>query len=139
MAKALLFMVTLAGCLSISAVIADDPTPRRTPAGKKPVTSVGMRIKLDLSKEILAGLATADFQQITENAKGMQGLNAIEHFTRGRSPKYRAQLRIFQFATNELIRCGEAKNLEGATLAYTTMTSSCVGCHKQLRTSQESP
>ena len=137
MSKSLLFMVTLASCVMISAVVADDPATKRPRSDKKPVASVGMRIKLDLSKEILAGLATADFQQITKNAKGMQGLNAIEHFTRGKTPKYQAQLRIFQFATNELIRCGEAKNLEGATLAYTTMTSSCVGCHKQLRKSQD--
>jgi hypothetical protein len=46
---------------------------------------------------------------------------------------YQTQLQVFRFASNELVRLAEEKNLDGASLAYTQMTISCVNCHKFLR------
>ena len=48
-------------------------------------------------------------------------------------PEYKKQVAFFDFACQELIRQSEAKNLEGATLAYVQLTTGCVQCHKVMR------
>lgn len=110
------------------------------PADAKPADakepSIWMKKKLDYSQQILAGLATADFERIETNAELMKGLGKVEAFVRGRTPGYRAQFQIFQEATDELARQAAKKNVDGAALAFTQLTISCVNCHKQLRESK---
>jgi hypothetical protein len=102
-------------------------------ADKDQPTSFWMQKKLEYSKDILAGIATADFDKIVENAESMRRLSSIEGFIRGRTPGYRTQLRIFEETTDEIIRQGQKDNVDGAALAFTQLTISCVNCHKQLR------
>jgi hypothetical protein len=100
---------------------------------KNQPTSFWMQKKLDYSKNILAGITTADFDKIVENAESMRRLSAIEGFVRGRMPGYRTQLQIFEESADEIIRQGKKDNVDGAALAFTQLTISCVNCHKQLR------
>ena len=95
--------------------------------------SFWMAKKLEYSQTILNGLATEDFDKIEQNALAMKGLNRIEYFVRQQPEGYRTQLKIFQYSVNELIRHSEDEDLDGATLAFTQMTISCINCHKQLR------
>lgn len=95
--------------------------------------SFWMKQKLSYAQNILNGLVTEDFDAIQENATAMKSLNRVERFVRRKPEGYRTQLKIFQFSVDELIRHSEADNLDGATLAFTQMTTSCVNCHKQLR------
>lgn len=95
--------------------------------------SIWMKQKLAYSQRILNGLATEDYEMISENATAMKGLSRIEGFVRSKTEGYRTQLKTFEFATSELIRNSEQENLDGATLAFTQMTISCVNCHKELR------
>jgi hypothetical protein len=92
-----------------------------------------MRLKLDYSRNILAGLASEDFDKIAKNAEAMQGMSRFEGFIRGKMPGYRSQLQVFQSANEELVRQAQKDNVEGAALAFTQLTISCVNCHKQLR------
>jgi hypothetical protein len=100
--------------------------------------SVWMRKKLDYSRNILAGLASEDFEKIAQNAEAMQGMSTLEGFIRGRMPGYRTQLQVFQSANEELMKQAQKDNVEGAALAFTQLTISCVNCHKQLRDTQTS-
>jgi hypothetical protein len=95
--------------------------------------SIWMKQKLAYSQRILNGLATEDYEMIAENATAMKGLSRIEGFVRSKTEGYRTQLKTFEFATSELIRNSEQENLDGATLAFTQMTISCVNCHKEIR------
>lgn len=106
--------------------IADEPAKVDEP-------SVWMRKKLDYSQAILEGLAMADFDKIAKNARAMHGLSKVESFVRGRTPGYRTQLQIFLAANEDLIERADEDNLDGAALAFTQMTISCVNCHKQIR------
>ncbi len=102
-----------------------------SPAEEEP--SVWMKHKLKYSQEILSGLAQEDYAVIKKNALGMKSLNSIEFFVRQRPEGYRTQLKSFQFSVEKLLRHAEDRNLDGATLAFTQMTISCVNCHKELR------
>lgn len=95
--------------------------------------SVWMRKKMEYSQHLLEGIATADLDMVADNARAMQGLSKVEAFVRGRTPGYRTQLQIFQAATEDIIRQADKDNLDGAALAFTQMTISCVNCHKHLR------
>lgn len=100
---------------------------------KEQPVSFWMTKKLDYSQNILAGIATADFDKIVENAEAMRKLSSVEGFIRGRTPGYRTQLHIFEESADEIIRQAKRDNVEGAALAFTQLTVSCVNCHKQLR------
>lgn len=125
----------IAACLLSSAVAGGED--KKPAAAREDEPSIWMKKKLDYSQNILAGLATADFDQVAENAQAMQGLSKLEWFVRGQAPGYRTQLEIFQDANKEIIRQAQQDNLEGATLAFTQLTLSCVNCHKQLRASKK--
>lgn len=103
------------------------------PKAGKDKTEQLMRQKLDYAKRILSGISTEDFAAIRQNAEAMQALTRLKEFDRAKPQEYRAQLLIFDFANTELIRFGKEKNLDGAALAYTQLTLSCVNCHKVLR------
>lgn len=100
---------------------------------KSQPTSYWMQKKLEYSKNILAGISTGDLDKSVASAESMRRLSLIEGFIRGRTPGYRTQLQIFEESADEIIRQGKNDNLEGAALAFTQLTVSCVNCHKQLR------
>lgn len=95
--------------------------------------SFWMQKKLEYSEKILAGLATADFEEIAKNARSMGALTQMEKWVRSGLPEYRSQLRIFANANEQLIQAAEDEKLDGATLAYVQLTLSCVNCHKVVR------
>lgn len=95
--------------------------------------SFWMDQKLRLSKDILEGLANADFEAIGKNAEVMRGLNRVEAFVRRGPEGYREQLAQFNMANRSLISAARRENLDGATLAFNQLTISCVRCHQHLR------
>ena len=101
---------------------------------EKPSESVWMKKKLDYSKDILEGITTENFESVQRAATAMQRLSELEGFVRRKDTKaYRTQLAAFEFANEELLRQADKRNIDGATLAFTQLTLSCVNCHKQLR------
>lgn len=98
--------------------------------------SFWMKKKLEYSQNILTALAREDFGAISKNARSMNALTQMEKWVRG-SGEYRAQLRIFQNANEQLVRMGDEEKLDGAALAYVQLTLSCVNCHKVVRANAE--
>jgi cytochrome c556 len=101
-------------------------------------TSVWMKKKLEHSQSALRAIAMEDFDSLRASATAMRRLSDLEGFARRTDAKeYRAQLQIFEFANDELIRHAKDKNIDGAALAFTQLTLSCVNCHKHLRDEKE--
>jgi cytochrome c556 len=73
------------------------------------------------------------FDKIVANAQSMRNLSKVEGFVRSQTPGYRAQLHIFEVSADEIIRQAKQDNVDGAALAFTQLTISCVNCHKHLR------
>lgn len=126
---ALAAIALLFTCLGPAAAV---PAQEKGETKNQP-TSFWMKKKLDYSQNILAGIAVADFDKIAENGEAMRGLSKIEGFFRGQTPGYRVQLQIFEQAVDEIIRQAKKDNVDGAALAFTQLTISCVNCHKHLR------
>lgn len=113
---------------------ADKPKveEQAAPGGDRKPTLL-MRKKLEYAQKILEGLSVEDYEMIGKNARLMNTFAQLENWFWADTPEYRAQLNIFRFANNEMMRMSDEKNLEGVSLAYTQMTLSCVNCHKQIR------
>jgi hypothetical protein len=99
---------------------------------EKPM-SFWMAKKLDYSKELLEALTSGDFKALETYATHMRAMGQLEGFARSGSPEYTAQLHMFDMSNTDLIAQARSGNLEGATLAFNHLTSSCVACHAQLR------
>lgn len=106
---------------------------RGAETAKEDEPSFWMKKKLEYSERILEGLTKADFESISKNAKMMRQLNKIEEFVRGRDEAYDFHLKSFHYANRELIRQCAEEDIDGAALAYTQLTLSCVNCHTHLR------
>jgi hypothetical protein len=119
---AALFLVSLSA-------IGQEPKP----AAPEQTVSFWMRKKLEFSQAILGAITTADYEKIEENGKAMHKLSRVEGFIRRQTPGYQTQLRIFDESAAEIIRQAQRQNVDGAALAFTQMTISCVNCHKRLR------
>lgn len=106
-----------------------EETPKVT---AEKTMSFWMAKKLEFSKAILESLTKGDFESMAKNAERMQRLGKLEGFVR-RNKDYQTQLHSFEVANQELVRHSVRRNVEGATLAFNQLTSSCVACHTMLR------
>lgn len=95
-----------------------------------------MRLKLDYSKKVLEGLATEDFASIIDGARKLNRLSLAAEWEVPTIPNAEEYLHFtsdFQRIADDLIKNARAKNLDGATLAFTRLTINCVDCHKYVR------
>lgn len=106
-------------CVAPLCLQADEP---QSPRDKIRLTHITMKMKLELSKRIIAGLTQEDYPSLTESAKAIQLLNNLEAFSKNEAPDYQTHRKVFNFSTRELVRSAEEKNLDGATLAFNQMT-----------------
>lgn len=120
-----------------------DPQPavKRSPADADNKTPADadkwMRLKLHSSQEIFTALMHGDSKAIETNARRMLVLNLLEQWIADRplmnQAGYQAQLNAFEFATKELVRTGNSKDIDGALEAYGRLANSCVKCHQLIR------
>jgi len=92
-----------------------------------------MQKKLEYAQNILSGLATEDFEAIGKNARTMKTLGVLEKWVHAKSDAYRTQLKIFEYANDELIRQADEKSVDGCGVAYMQLTLSCINCHRVVR------
>lgn len=121
LATAILFGVTAAVC-----PVQDQDNVELTP-------SKFMMRKLDYSRDIVHGLATEDYEKITQAAQKMLVLSHEADWNVITTKEYLKMSTEFRETTERLRERGREKNLDGATLAYFEMTLSCMRCHKSLR------
>ncbi len=101
------------------------------PGGVK--TQTIMRLKLEPAKAVLEGIALADFEMITKHAGALRTLMLDAGWMVRQTEGYRRQSEEFRKCVDQIRAASEAKNIEGATLAYIQMTLRCVQCHQSLR------
>jgi cytochrome c556 len=140
LAVTIMAVAIVAGVFAVGAMAQEPKAASKGEAAKAEAlkgeeSSFWMKKKLQYSEQILAGLAKEDYEAIAKNARSMNMLSHMERWVRSSLPEYRAQLRIFENANQQLIRAADAEQLDGAALAYVQLTLSCVNCHKVVRDS----
>lgn len=118
--------------------IAAVGSARPDSTGESQPPSIWMRQKLKHSQRIFAAMVEGDLSQVEDSAQLMKTVNRLESFVRGKSKDYGTQLKLFQYANDEILKGAKERNLDRVTLGYNQMTISCVACHKQLRRADRS-
>ncbi|MBI3822602.1 MAG: hypothetical protein HY289_07980 [Planctomycetes bacterium] len=113
----------------------DDPATHVQAKGKQ--VSKVMAEKLKHSQRVLEGIAVADFKKIETSADQLIELTKTEEWLMNKTPRYETHTNDFRRAAETLIRKAKDKNIDGATLAFFDLTSSCVRCHQYLRETRD--
>jgi cytochrome c556 len=95
-----------------------------------------MREKLNFSKDVLEGLALEQFAKIEKGGKALKKLSQAAEWEVATMPAATDYVMLttdFQRHADELVKQAQAKNIDGATLAYLKLTMSCVTCHRFIR------
>jgi hypothetical protein len=100
---------------------------------RPPSTSDFMMVKLDLSRDIVAGLAGADFAGMERSAEELKQLSMESGWNVETTPDYLKLSAEFRGSAERLREAAVAENIDAATLAYFEVTLNCVRCHKYLR------
>jgi cytochrome c556 len=92
-----------------------------------------MQRKLKHAQKVLEGLAINDFDKIAENGEELLAISKLAEWKAVKTARYTIYSDEFRETVEKLVKSSKDKNLDGATLAYLEMTSSCVKCHKHVR------
>jgi cytochrome c556 len=89
--------------------------------------------KLQTSQKLLEAIAKSDFKQIVQQADRLSEIANQAEWMAYKTPKYELHSNEFRRAAETIARKAKDKNLDGVTLAYFELTSSCVRCHQYTR------
>jgi len=104
-------------------------------AEKESGVKEAMRQKVAYSQQVLVGITLEDYGLIANNAEKLVELSNKTNWYSRQVPEYELFLNEFRRNAQELMKAGQQKNLDAASLAYGQMTLSCVSCHKFIRKS----
>ena len=100
----------------------------------QPNEAMVMQVKLQRSQTLLGALAKEDYKTLAENAESLVRISDSTAFLRAyKTGEYEFQAQVFKRTAMALAAKAKDKNLDGATLAYSEMTISCVRCHAYFR------
>lgn len=111
---------------------AQDPDDRERRGSR----TAFMRQKLEFSKNLLEGLSTENFDMIKENARLLKRLSMAAQWevpTIPMAEEYLPQTTEFQRECDQVAKAAEDQNIDAATVGFMRMTTTCVSCHKYVR------
>lgn len=91
-----------------------------------------MRAKLDHSQKILEAVVTSNWQLLDHESRQIAAAAEDPAWMVLRTPEYIRHTEGFLRATSELTLAAERRDLEAASLAFGSLTTSCVSCHRYL-------
>lgn len=116
------------GGLALVAVVA--VSVQQAQAERKP--SPLMREKLDQVENITQGLITRDWELVDQSASSLQTISKLDEFLKSDSEEYGELTQDFRTAVSRVRTMAEKKNVEGATLYFSQVVTSCVECHNHV-------
>jgi len=97
-----------------------------------------MHFKLFYAQGILEGITTENYPLIATNAYKLKHFSQSPSWDLRKAPEYRRLTTDFQRSVDAVAHAADKQNVDGATVAYFQLTTSCVTCHKYLRGSEMS-
>ena len=91
-----------------------------------------MRAKLDHSQKILEAVVTSNWLLLDRESRQLARAAEDPAWMALRTPEYIRHTEGFLRATSELTLAAERRDLEAASLAFGSLTTSCVSCHRYL-------
>ena len=92
-----------------------------------------MRMKLEASQKVLAGLSLEDFELIQEGATKLEEMSVAEKWRVSNDPLFREHSVDFQRVARRLVKNGKDGKLDASALTWIELTMQCIECHKWSR------
>jgi hypothetical protein len=99
-------------------------------SGQAPILSQLMRQKLEHSHGLLEAIVTSDWQALERHGRDLEAITENQAWRTLMTPRYARQSTTFLAAVQDLIEAAGRRDLETASLAYVSVTLSCVQCHR---------
>lgn len=108
--------------------------PATTDSLPVPSEKDAMKAKRERAHAVLDALTAGDSDALRRNAEILALIAEMRVFVTGyKTEEYQFQAKAFKHAADDLLTAAKAKNLDGAALAYSDMTRTCVKCHAHFR------
>jgi hypothetical protein len=91
-----------------------------------------MKVKLEHSQQILAAVATSDWINLERHSAALLLVVQNPAWTTLTTPEYVRYSAAFLGATQDLVEAAKQRDLETASMAYVSLTLSCVQCHRHV-------
>lgn len=128
-------MLALVSLLALTTSHGSAQQKEKPDAPAQPNEAMVMQVKLKRSQTLLEALAKEDYKTLEDSAESLVRISDSTAFLRAyKTAEYEFQAQVFRRSAVALSAKAKDKNLDGATLAYTEMTLSCVKCHAYFRT-----
>lgn len=110
--------------------------PSAQSLGFKPV----MREKLENTQQLLQAVVTVDYAGMARHADALGRISEAEiaSWQRVAEAEYTKHATVFLLSVNGLREAAAGKNIDAAAFEYTTLVSSCIGCHRYVQRSKAS-
>ncbi len=92
-----------------------------------------MQAKLKHSQQVLEGLALENYDTISKHGRELLVLSNAAQWQVFQTPEYANYSSEFRESAEGIVKAAKQKNLDGATLAFVSLTMRCVECHKYVR------
>jgi hypothetical protein len=92
-----------------------------------------MKLKLDHAQKVFCALAKNELETAASNAASLAALTRDARWRRSETPEYLARSVEFERTATTLADMANAKNSEGAALAWVQLTAQCLDCHRWMR------
>ena len=92
-----------------------------------------MRTKLMFSQNVLEGLTTGDFELIDKAIEEIERVTSAEQWIAIDNKKYRELTEDFKTTTRQLKTAAKSRNIDATALRFYSMSTSCIDCHKHIR------
>jgi cytochrome c556 len=106
------------------------------PAAQSPTLATAMRQKLANAQGLLEPIVKADYPLIARYAESLSRISETEiaSWQTLAQPQYVEHATVFLLSVKGLREAAAARNMDAVTRAYSTLISSCIGCHAYIRT-----
>ena len=91
-----------------------------------------MRAKLQHSQRILEAVVTSKWILLENESKALVQVTRDPAWSVLQVPEYMRHSGAFVRATDDLIEAARLRDLEGASLGFVALSTSCVSCHRYL-------
>jgi cytochrome c556 len=102
-------------------------------SAQTPATGRVMREKLGHSQKILAAILTSNFALLDTESAALAKATEAPAWAALKGPEYQKQSEGFLKALRELRDAAKAHDLDAAALRYNALTTSCFGCHRNIK------
>lgn len=133
-----LLAIIVACCGAIGALLAAGVQESAQESNQGSVQEVAsntdfMQLKLDYTREIMAGLTTAEFERVEKAAQDLILMSHENDWNISTTPEYLQASSEFREKASRLRENAKQKNADGSLLVYFEVTVACVRCHEQIR------